>query len=77
MSVGAARCFFPNGVGQLLNMTSSIILQNTKLLFYPFSVTKHSLPILQPAGVVTDVTTFPCDLKLVQSITFKSNTGAG
>ena len=27
MSAGAARCFFPRGVGQLLMMTSSMILK--------------------------------------------------
>ena len=58
-SVGAALCFLPRGVGQLLNMTSSMILGvGRHQRMFSNKERRCLLSILQPAGVFSNITNF-------------------
>ena len=61
-SVGAALCFLPRGVGQLLNMTSSMILGGGNGTGHGGQFWNKELrcllSILQPASVFSNITNF-------------------
>ena len=58
-SVGAALCFLPRGVGQLLNMTSSMILGvRERQGLFSNKEQRCLLSILQPASIFSNITNF-------------------